>query len=327
MKTEKLTQLIKKGTEEQLAGNFTKAEETYRKILKEKDGPVIHNNLGFLFLQMKNYPEAIAEFKKAIQQKPDYATAYKHLGYAYFLSGESQLAIEATKECFGIDPTNADVAETLAKFYFVNNQWNLTAYYRKCAYELSGKTENLTEMAYALMMENNYQEAINTLQYVLSIPDSNSSRTLSLLGTAYMMTHNIGLAISTYKKALGLEPENIEARNNMALCLLQTGSTSEAMLEFKRVIMLDYEHLDARNNLAVLELATGQNESALQHFDVILNHQPYNAKALYYKSGILFQQEKFDESKDLLEKLISTPDENYKSKANEMLSNIKDLKN
>lgn len=322
MKEQNIMELMKKGTQHQLSGEFNEAESIYRQVLAAQEGPVVHNNLGFLLLQKKNYAEAIDEFNKAIGLKADYATAYKHLGYAYMLSGEMELAIEAAKECFELDPSNAEVAETLANYHFISQRWGLAAYYRKIAYELSGKTEHLTELAYAFLMDSRIKEATDLLESSLNGTSSNPARIYSLLGTAHMMTHNLGLAISNYRQALGLEPENIEARNNMALCLLQTGNSGEALVEFKRVIMLQPDHLEALNNLAVLEIAAGKIDAALKNFDAVLEQQPNNPKALYYKSGLLFQKGRFDEAEILLEKLIATSDENYRTKATEMLSNL-----
>ncbi len=326
MEEQDIMELMKKGTQHQLSGELNEAENIYRQVLTAQEGPVVHNNLGFLLLQKKNYAEAIEEFSKAIDLKADYAAAYKHLGYAYLLSGETELAIEATKECFELDPSDAEVVEILANYHFISQNWPLAAYYRRKAYELSGKTGHLTELAYALLMDSRIEEATDLLESILANAASRSSRVYSLLGTAYTMTHNLGLAISNYRQALGLEPENIEARNNMALCLLQTGNAAEAMTEFKRVIMLQPDHSEARNNLAVLEIAAGNTDAALKNFDAVLGQQPDNAKALYYKSGLLFQKRKFDEAKVLLEKLIATPDQSYRSKATEILSNLQQQK-
>lgn len=322
MKEQNIMELMKKGTQHQLSGEFNEAENIYRQVLAAQEGPTVHNNLGFLLLQKKNYAEAIDEFNKAIGLKADYATAYKHLGYAYMLSGEIELAIEATKECFKLDPSDAEVAETLANYCFIAQRWGLAARYRKIAYELSGKTKHLTELAYALLMDSRIKEAADLLESILNDTSSNPARVYSLLGTAHMTMHNLGLAISNFRQALGLEPENIEARNNMALCLLQTGNSAEALTEFKRVIMLKPNHLEARNNLAVLEIAAGDIDSALENVDAVLVQQAHNPKALYYKSGLLFQKGKFDEAEILLEKLTATPDENYRKKAMEMLSSL-----
>ena len=74
-------------------GNLELAKCLYEKILK-----IDSNNfeavflLGSLFLQKKNFQEAIHFLNKAISIQPKHANSYQNLGYAFVELGEYEKA-------------------------------------------------------------------------------------------------------------------------------------------------------------------------------------------------------------------------------------------
>lgn len=71
--------------------------------------------LGSLQTQVKNYPEAIAAFKKGLSQKPDDAQMHLGLGRAYALSGDRASALEEYKV---LKQANPEMAGKLFKLIY-----------------------------------------------------------------------------------------------------------------------------------------------------------------------------------------------------------------
>lgn len=125
----------------QLKNAFEKAEKHYKSALrKEPDNPQFANNLAALYLDMErwdgairyfeqavenllftnpeialtglgsayfqkhDYPQAIAQFQKAVKIAPRYAQAYYHLGKTYFALDRIDLALRELRHAVELNP-------------------------------------------------------------------------------------------------------------------------------------------------------------------------------------------------------------------------------
>ena len=57
-----------------------------------------HNNLGVALVQTGKLPEAIEQFKQALQFKPDYINAYTNLALVYAMLHQSSEAVAAAQK-------------------------------------------------------------------------------------------------------------------------------------------------------------------------------------------------------------------------------------
>lgn len=89
---------------------YAKAMESYNKALElQPENASFHNNLGTILARAKKYPEAQAEFNKAVQLDPPGASKYYYnLGAILVNAGQSDPAAEAFKKAIEADPNNAD---------------------------------------------------------------------------------------------------------------------------------------------------------------------------------------------------------------------------
>lgn len=77
---------------------YEEAEETLTKAIKYNKGNFeAYYYRGCAKLNALKYDEAIADFEKAIELKPDYADAYFNLGRVYFLLQDEEKACEYYK--------------------------------------------------------------------------------------------------------------------------------------------------------------------------------------------------------------------------------------
>ncbi|MEW6061253.1 MAG: tetratricopeptide repeat protein [Bacteroidota bacterium] len=64
-------------------------------------------------------------------------------------------------------------------------------------------------------------------------------------------------AIETYKQFLLLQPNNADARVDMAICYFETGDTKQAVSEIESVLQREPTHQMAAFNLGVIQLSSG----------------------------------------------------------------------
>ena len=87
------------------AGTWTIA--AYQKaITLNPISPNLHIDFGGIYMQAKDYDQAISQFIAAITLKPNYANAYYNLANAYSIKGETALALDALQKTQGLLPAN-----------------------------------------------------------------------------------------------------------------------------------------------------------------------------------------------------------------------------
>lgn len=78
----------------------------------------ISNTIGFYYYEMKNYPEAIKYYKKAIELTPDYPLSYNNLGVIYLQTEEYEQAKEYFRKAIALDPVYIKAVCNLGITYF-----------------------------------------------------------------------------------------------------------------------------------------------------------------------------------------------------------------
>ena len=77
---------------------YKKAEETLTKAIKyDKSNFEAYYYRGCARVNAMSYDEAIADFEKAVELKPDYADAYFNLGRVYYIMHDEDKACENYK--------------------------------------------------------------------------------------------------------------------------------------------------------------------------------------------------------------------------------------
>lgn len=77
--------------------------------------PLLHLELGSVYVQMKNYTNAITEFSRAAALKPDYANAFYNLSNAYKLNNDITQAIAALKQTQTLVVAGSDDYKTVTQ--------------------------------------------------------------------------------------------------------------------------------------------------------------------------------------------------------------------
>lgn len=78
---------------------------------------IIHNNLGTYLLRQRNFKEAIQEYKKALEIKPDLIEAHNNLGTIFLLTGYQDEAISHLLASARIVPHQTEVFNNLGVAY------------------------------------------------------------------------------------------------------------------------------------------------------------------------------------------------------------------
>jgi tetratricopeptide (TPR) repeat protein len=96
---------------------FPKAKEAARKALQLDDRLAeAHVSLGYSDLVYEwNFPEAQKEFERALELRPDYATAHEFYAYYLTVSGRLSEAIAERKKAVELEPLNPLLTSALGR--------------------------------------------------------------------------------------------------------------------------------------------------------------------------------------------------------------------
>jgi len=152
----------------------TKAFERALKL--DPTNPVLHTELGKLYLAADNNDKARQEFEKAIELKSDYIDAYLQRSLLDEKESKNEEAIKSLEELADLYPLNIDVLFQLGRLYYNNKQTADAVVILERVIRLSPNHSNaLYSLAIAYDASGEKKKAIDVLQKVLDLNPNNSA--------------------------------------------------------------------------------------------------------------------------------------------------------
>ncbi|MCX7795789.1 MAG: tetratricopeptide repeat protein, partial [bacterium] len=112
---ETVAQINNLGMSYLLKGMLSEAEAEFKRAIEKKpEYSKGHNNLGVVYLQQNRLDEAIKEFKLAIKYDPNNAEAHNNLGVAYCNKQKYTEAKDSFRKALAINPNYEKAKENLA---------------------------------------------------------------------------------------------------------------------------------------------------------------------------------------------------------------------
>ncbi len=180
-------------------GRTGEAVEGYERALAINPGYAeVHFNLGVLAITQGRHEEAAKSLRKVIDIRPDYASAHYHLGRLLQALGRSGEALEPLREAVRIEPTMHDAHYSLG----------ITLQSLRPKPQLE---EAVSSLRRAAELKPDFAQAHHALGIVLSNVDQ------------------LDAAESSLRRAFAIEPESEEILYNLAMILLASGKSPEAV--------------------------------------------------------------------------------------------------
>jgi tetratricopeptide (TPR) repeat protein len=168
---------------------------------------------------------AEAEFRRAIELNPTYATA--HHWYSDFLAetGRPEEALAAAERAAALDPLSPIITTTLAERFYFTRRHDRAAEQLRRALELEPdfiQARSLLGLVYA--QQGRHAESVAELERAFELTGGKSLRVASALGYAYAVAGRRGDA----RRLLALLSGGGKAPHDVALVLLSLGERDEA---------------------------------------------------------------------------------------------------
>ena len=204
------------------------------------------NNLGFYYLNAKQYREAMAHLTAATEIKPGYAEAYNNMGLVFSAQGDQERAINLFIKAFKLN----------AKYY-----------------------DAIYNMANALERKGHYNSAIRFYE-LITRKKPRSPEIHNNLGVVLQKKGQLEEAREHFSKAIIIDPDNVEARNNLGVWYNSQGRYNEAIEEFKQALRVKPDYAEVHCNLGTVYNSMKQYDSAIDQFRKALQIKPDSAEAM-----------------------------------------------
>ncbi len=215
----------------------------------------LQDDLGSLYAQHEDWPNAARAFTAALHTNPDLATAHLHLGTTLWAQQQPG-ALEELTSAYRLAPENVPI---------------------------------VLQLGQALASSGNDAQAIPLLQHALEL-DPHSTAAAYQLGLALQRTGKVDDAIPLLQKAAGADGANAEVLTNLGLALCQAQRMKEAVPFLQRAVSLTPGSITAHQDLAAAYIQLSQFDDAVGQLRAALQLSP-DAPQLHYNLGLAFKMQ------------------------------------
>ena len=292
-----------------------KATEEYRLAIEaDPSSEFLTSSLAELYVKTGRIADAVREAQDIIKRDPTNLEAHKLLGRIYLRSlGDMpggngsdnilKLAIEQYQEIVKLDPRSVDDHLLLGRLYRLSNDMPKAEAELNTAIKIDPNSEEaVTTLA---MLYTDEGDTAHALKVLSSIPDSSRSAKLySALGAAYEQRKEYKNAIDSYKHAIVLDRDNLDAIRGLAENYLNDGQLEAALEQYK--VISDSNPEDAQTYVRIAEIYRRQAKydlalENLKHADTLI---PDTAEVPYSMAAVYQAQGRYDEAAKLLQDLL-----------------------
>jgi tetratricopeptide (TPR) repeat protein len=275
-------EVLSRANEAVAADQLKKAEDGYREVLSARpDDPVALRNLGILYHEQGEIPQAYPLLKQAAEQQPDDAEVQIKFGSVRLAMGDTAYARDAARQVLESQPANDDAVLLLADSVVEQNDFQEA---RKLIEELREREPKRAAYHVALgtldLRERKPAAAEREFKAGLDL-DSNSIAAYMGLGVLYSTRNDLTAAGQAFKNAAELSPPRSPARMRYLDFLITTGATDAAKTVLKEITAKYPDYLPPR--VAAMKLACTERrngEDCAARVQDVLGQNPFNHDAL-----------------------------------------------
>ena len=297
----------------------TRAIEEYKMALNaDPSSKYLNSHLAELYFRTGHIREAIVAAQERVKQDPSDLDAHKLLAEVYLRSlgdGQSQqqqetsgqmlkLAIGEYQKIVQLQPSNAENHLMLARLLAADHQSAQAENELAEARKIDPSSEETALIANRFYMDQgNMDKAVDALK---SLPDGDqTARTEYQLGMTYDLMKKRTDAIGAFRKALELEPDNLDVERALAADLTATGQADSALSAWKDIAAGDPTDPDAWSQIAEINERNGKLDDALAAIKKARELASDSLKLQFQEARIQYVAGHLDEAAKLFQGLAS----------------------
>jgi protein O-GlcNAc transferase len=250
----------------------------------------LHDDLGSVLAQQKNWPEAAQQFTKALELEPSLARAHLHLGAA--LDAQGLDGSDQFEQAAQLAPNDPSIALETGKALAMagHDEQAMAQFQRVLALHPPDNvgTQAMYEQALALQRTNHVQEATDLLRKVVAAQPENAGALINL-GMALSQAQQNKEAVPVLERAITLKPNAPVAHQDLASAYVQLNQLDDAARELRAAIKLAPDSSQLHYDLGLALKMQDHADDAIPEFAAAERLDPASPEAPY-ALGTLYMQ-------------------------------------
>jgi len=257
---------------------------------------------GKKFLYYKRYKSAQDQLEKAIAANPNDINAVYWLGQTYLANKNQQGAKDLYQKTLGTNGAAPLILVGVGQIELLEGKTNDARQRFETAISLT-KPKNI-DVLNAIGQANAYVDTkagdpnygIEKLNLATQIKNFKNPATYSIMGDAYRKLVDGGAAVTSYQKALGLDPKYAEAEYKIGKIYLTQNNKEQFIPAFEKAIELDPSYAPAYYELYYYYYFHGDVNKSITYFDKYLTVTDPKPSDEYDKIGNLYAAKNYKDA-------------------------------
>jgi arylsulfatase A-like enzyme/Tfp pilus assembly protein PilF len=221
-------------------------------------------NLGNAYYREGRFEEAIAQFRRALELKPDYDLALINMANAYRSLGKDEEALAGYEHYLRVDPKNAWVHYQAGEIHLDAGDADRASEYFQRALSIDAKVAP-ARVALGAVAFRKGDTAVAEQEFRAALAIRPEVRLAHFnLGILAESRGDLDGAIAAYRQEIALHPDAYRAVFNLAQLLQQRGDSAAAREMFERTVTLNPQFAQGHFYVAQARLATGDVNGAAE---------------------------------------------------------------
>ena len=293
----------------------TQAVEQYKLALDaDPNSRLLQDGLAELYFKIGRIREAVTAAQDQVAKYPEDVEAHTLLGKVYLRSlGDMQspqsgqmlqLAIAEYEKLAQLTPDDVETRLLLGQLYGINHDSAKAEAQFKAAQKIDGDSEEVALNLARLYSEQG--ETQRSVEVLNGIPvDDRSSRIELALGASYDQLKQPKDAIAAYRRALDIDPDNLDTDRGLANALLADGQLDEAQKILTTIVTAEPQDAQSQIHISEILRRQGHYDEALATLEKAKPLAPDSLELSYNEALIYDSLGRYDEATGVLTKLLS----------------------
>src|SRR4051794_13116187 len=274
-----INDLIREAVQLQQTGDYARAAETYRAVLKQRpDDVATHVNLGVVLVHLDRFDDAIAEYGAAAKLLPGDPRIELNLALAYEKSGRIYEAVQGLEALRKQSPQNDQVTMLLADCHLQLGEDDQTI---ELLQPLQARSPDDLGLAYMLGMALLHRQRIAEGQTLLDriLRNGDTAEAHFLLGTRMFEAGDYPASVKELANAIQMNPKLTGLESLYGRALLNTGDPDGALGAFRAELILHASDYAANLGIGQILVERRQFDAAIEHLQRALQVRPHSTEA------------------------------------------------
>jgi tetratricopeptide (TPR) repeat protein len=293
----------------------TQAVEQYKLALDaDPNSRLLQDGLADLYFKIGRIREAVTAAQDQVAKYPNDVEAHTLLGKVYLRSlGDMQsaqsgqmlqLAIGEYEKLAQLKPNDVETHLLLGQLYGLNHDSAKAEAQFKLAQGIDANSEEVAlNMARLYSEQGDPKRAADVLSAIPA--DERSPRIEFALGASYEQMKKNKDAIAAYRRALDMEPDNLDTERGLANALLGDGQLDEALKVLTGIVAAEPQDAQSQVHISEIQRRQGHYDEALKTLEKAKPLAPDSLELTYNEALIYDALGRYDDATRVLTKLVA----------------------